>query len=50
MAAVKVRIRRSPARLLQTVEGFGAQFNTNLFVSSGPTAGRERPVAAGARG
>jgi len=47
VAAVKVRIRRSPARLLQPLEGFGAQFNTNLFVSSGPTAGRERPVGAG---
>ena len=47
MAAVKVRIGRAPAKLLHPVQGFGAQFNTNLFVSSGSTAGQERPVGAG---
>lgn len=46
MAAVKVRIGRPPAKLLQPLEGFGAQFNTNLFIRSGPTAGRERPLGS----
>ena len=47
MAAVKVRLGRPPARLLHPLEGFGAQFNTNLFISSGPTAGQEQALGAG---
>lgn len=47
MAAVKVHIGPPPARMIPPLEGFGAQFNTNLFISSGPTAGRERPLASG---
>jgi hypothetical protein len=47
VAALKVRLKRPPARGLHPLAGVGAQFNTNLFISSGPTAGRERVLTSG---
>jgi hypothetical protein len=39
-----IRLRPPPAKLLHPLEGFGAQFNTNLFITRGPTAGEPRKL------
>jgi len=41
-----IRLRPPPAKVLHPLEGFGAQFNTNLFITRGPTAGEPRQLTA----
>ena len=41
-----VRLGPPPANIVHPLGGFGAQFNTNLFITRGRTAGEPRQLTA----